>query len=84
MKTKAGQLEELKATAVKLQQQIEELEKPKQWEPRGGRFTINSASVVGNTPTLKNSLEVAGLGWGTITEKQRKKLVMLCVPIIAY
>ena len=64
MKTKAGQLEELKATAVKLQQQIEELEKPKQWEPRGGRFTINSASVVGNTPTLKNSLEVAGFGMG--------------------
>ena len=35
MKTKAGQLEELKATAVKLQQQIEALEKPKQWKPRG-------------------------------------------------
>ena len=39
MKTKAEQLEELKAAAVKLQQQIEELETPKQWEPRGGDYT---------------------------------------------
>jgi hypothetical protein len=31
-------LEELKATAAKLQQQIEQLEKPKQWEPRYGDF----------------------------------------------
>tara|TARA_R110002124_G_scaffold19173_2_gene77216 strand:- start:238 stop:612 length:375 start_codon:yes stop_codon:yes gene_type:complete len=35
MKTKEQQIEELKATAVKLKQQIEALEKPKQWEPRG-------------------------------------------------
>ena len=35
MKTKAEQIEELKATAVELQQQIEALEKPKQWKPRG-------------------------------------------------
>ena len=28
-----NKLEELKATAAKLQQQIEELEKPKKWEP---------------------------------------------------
>ena len=34
MKTKEEQLEDLKATAVKLQQQIEALEKPKQWEPK--------------------------------------------------
>ena len=40
MKTKAEQLEELKATAVKLQQQIEALEKPKQWEPRGGGYWV--------------------------------------------
>ena len=40
MKTKAEQLEELKATAVKLQQQIEALEKPKQWEPRGGDYWV--------------------------------------------
>ena len=38
MKTKTEQLEELKATAVKLQQQIEALEKPKQWEPRSGLY----------------------------------------------
>ena len=35
MKTKEQQIEELKATAVKLQRQIWALEKPKQWEPRG-------------------------------------------------
>ena len=40
MKTKAEQIEELKATAVKLQQQIEALEKPKQWEPRGGHYWV--------------------------------------------
>jgi hypothetical protein len=40
MKTKTEQLEELKATAVKLQQQIEELEKPKQWEPRSGGYWV--------------------------------------------
>ena len=38
-------LEELKATAVKLQQQIAELEKPKQWEPRGGDWWV---AVSGN------------------------------------
>ena len=41
MKTKAEQLEELKATAVKLQRQIWALEKPKQWEPRGGDYWGN-------------------------------------------
>ena len=35
MKTKEEQLEELKATAVELQRQIEALEKPEQWEPKG-------------------------------------------------
>jgi hypothetical protein len=34
MKTKEEQIEELKATAVKLQKQIEALEKPEQWEPK--------------------------------------------------
>ena len=40
MQTKAEQLEKLKATAAKLQQQIEELEKPKQWEPMGGPYDV--------------------------------------------
>ena len=43
MQTKAEQIEELKATAVKLQQQIEALEKPKQWEPRGGYYAVLSS-----------------------------------------
>ena len=38
MKTEEEQIEELKATAVKLQKQIEALEKSKQWEPRGGAY----------------------------------------------
>ena len=38
MKTKEEQIEDLKATAVKLQQQIEALENPKQWEPRSCRY----------------------------------------------
>ena len=45
MKTKTEQLEELKATAVELQRQIEALEKPEQWEPRGGDWWV---SVSGN------------------------------------
>ena len=39
------ELEELKATAVKLQQQIEALEKPKQWEPRGGPYDVRGNGV---------------------------------------
>ena len=49
MQTKTEQLEELKATAVKLQQQIEALEKPKQWEPRGGDWSIRSNGQVDRT-----------------------------------
>ena len=41
MKTKEQQIEELKATAVKLQQQIDALEKPKQWEPRGEFYALH-------------------------------------------
>ena len=45
MKTKAEQLEELKATAVKLQKQIEALEKPKQWEPKGGDYWVDTSGI---------------------------------------
>mgnify|MGYP003653177961 CR=1 FL=1 len=38
-----SELQELKATAAKLQQQIEALEKPKQWEPRGGYHAVLSS-----------------------------------------
>ena len=34
-------IEELKATAVELQRQIEALEKPKQWEPRGEFYALH-------------------------------------------
>ena len=45
MQTKAEQIEELKAAAVKLQQQIEALEKPKQWEPRGGSYWVRISTI---------------------------------------
>ena len=64
MKTKAEQIEELKATAVKLQQQIAELEKPKQWEPRGDyRIKI----LKEDTPTLltQKAAEKAGAAMRT-------------------
>ena len=57
-------LEELKAMVSVLQRKIEALEKPKQWEPRGGRFTITNAAMVSNTPALKDSVEIAGFGTG--------------------
>ena len=44
------ELEELKATAVKLQQQIEALEKPKQWEPRGGGYWVCGWGNVFHSP----------------------------------
>ena len=59
-----NKLEELKVMVAVLQQKIEDLEKPKKWEPRGGRFTITNAAWVGNTPALKNSEEIAGFGTG--------------------
>ena len=46
MKTKAEQIEELKATAVKLQQQIEALENLKQWEPRGGHYCVTGSGSI--------------------------------------
>ena len=40
-----SELQELKATAVKLQQQIEALEKPKQWKPRDGDYTSTHCTM---------------------------------------
>ena len=53
MKTKAEQLEELKATAVKLQQQIEALEKPKQWKPTVSLDWVDRAHISTYTLLLK-------------------------------
>ena len=55
MQTKTEQIEELKATAVKLQQQIEELEKPKQWEPRGGGYWVCAWGDVFGDPIARTS-----------------------------
>ena len=56
MKTKEQKIEDLKATAVKLQQQIAELEKPKQWEPRGGDYWVCAwGDVFGGDPIARTS-----------------------------
>ena len=64
-----NKLQELKATAAKLQQQIEALEKPKQWEPkqwepRGGPYDVrgNGATAL----VLRSTASYAEFG----TERQ--------------
>ena len=54
--SKLLELEELKATAVKLQQQIEALEKSKQWEPRSGGYWVCAwGDVLGGDPVARTS-----------------------------
>ena len=60
MKTKTEQIEELKATAVKLQQQIEELEKPKQWEPTMSLDWVDRAHLSTYTRLLQYVKEFGG------------------------
>ena len=71
MQTKAEQLEELKATAVKLQQQIEALEKPKQWEPRGGYHAVLSSGF--NIPLAVITAEQRKFGVVRQTAKAAEK-----------
>ena len=56
------EIEELKATAVKLQQQIEALEKPKQWKPTVSLDWVDRAHISTYTLLLKyvKSLVVIG------------------------
>ena len=63
MKTKAEQLEELKATAVKLQQQIEALEKPKQWEPKYNELTLSELKAVCTHRRLVKYVKEFGGDW---------------------
>jgi hypothetical protein len=70
-----SKLEELKATAAKLQQQIEELEKPKPWEPRGGKYWVNGAggtSIKGTT----NASRKFGLEYQTEAESWKAAAAM--------
>ena len=60
MKTKEQQIEELKATAVKLQQQIEALEKPKQWKPTVSLDWVERAHISTYTLLLKYVKEFGG------------------------
>jgi hypothetical protein len=55
-----NKLQELKATAAKLQQQIEELEKPKQWKPRMGLDWVDHAHISTYTLLLKYVKEFGG------------------------
>jgi len=59
-----NKLEELKATAAKLQKQIEELENPKQWEPRGGGYAVLSHGDVtlANTDTGRREYGTERIG----------------------
>jgi hypothetical protein len=60
MKTKTEQIKELKATAVKLQQQIDELEKPKQWKPTMGLDWVDRAHLSTYTRLLQYVKEFGG------------------------
>ena len=60
MKTKTEQIEELKATAVKLQQQIDELEKPKQWKPTMDLDWVDRAHISTYTRLLQYVKEFGG------------------------
>lgn len=55
-----NKLQELKATAAKLQQQIEELEKPKQWKPRMGLDWVDRDHISTYTLLLKYVKEFGG------------------------
>ena len=73
MKTKAEQLEELKATAVKLQQQIEALEKPKQWKPTVSLDWVDRAHISTYTLLLKYVKEFGGdweADWSDSTQEK--------------
>tara|TARA_R110000737_G_scaffold32889_1_gene51264 strand:+ start:241 stop:690 length:450 start_codon:yes stop_codon:yes gene_type:complete len=73
MKTKAEQLEELKATAVKLQQQIEALEKPKQWKPTVSLNLVDLAHISTYTLLLQYVKEFGGnweADWGSISQEK--------------
>lgn len=63
MKTKEEQLEDLKATAVKLQKQIEALEKPKQWEPKDTELNRSERSALRIHERLVKYVRELGGGW---------------------
>tara|TARA_B110000977_G_scaffold166148_1_gene213862 strand:- start:2396 stop:2761 length:366 start_codon:yes stop_codon:yes gene_type:complete len=54
------EIEELKAAAVKLQQQIEALEKPKQWKPTVSLDWVDRAHISTYTLLLKYVKEFGG------------------------
>ena len=81
MQTKAEQLEELKATAVKLQRQIwalEKPEKPKQWKPTVDLDWVDRAHISTYTTLLRYVKEFGG-DWEANWEdwKQEKCYVYL-------
>ena len=63
MQTKAEQLEELKATAVELQRQIEALEKPEQWEPKYNELTLSELKAVLTHRRLVKYVKEFGGDW---------------------
>ena len=79
MQTKTEQLEELKATAAKLQQQIEALEKPKQWEPKYNIYTPSESKAMRIYSRLVAYVREYGSDWEANWEdwKQEKCYVYL-------
>ena len=55
-----SKLQELRATAAKLQKQIEELEKPKQWKPTVSLDWVDRANISTYTLLLKYVKEFGG------------------------
>ena len=72
MKTKTEQLEELKATAAKLQQQIEALEKPKQWEPKYNIYTPSESKAAHIYSRLVAYVREFGGDWQADWEDRRQ------------
>ena len=72
MKTKTEQIKELKATAVKLQQQIEALEKPKQWEPEYMRYPPSEMKALRTYRRLAAYVREYGGDWQADWEDRRQ------------
>ena len=78
MQTKTEQLEELKATAAKLQQQIEALEKPKQWEPKYNIYTPSESKAMRIYSRLVAYVREYGSDWEANWEDWKQGKCYVC------
>ena len=77
-----SKLQELKATAVKLQQQIEALEKPKQWKPTVSLDWVDRAHISTYTLLLKYVKEFGG-DWEADWENSEQLKYSVCYGYIS-